>query len=266
MVATAAPLLRAWQYARVRDFRRAFTVLDRLPADTARGPIPPWLATRIAVTRATVHLLRGEIDTAAATLDRVEEKGPVWSVARAAVALAAGDRPTAVDLLTTTLGDGVTETFTAPVDGWLLMALIHLDEGQPAAACEALKRALSWPASRGTAGRSSTQDRGCDPSCTPTRTSWQATTGSALPSPVAGPPQATAPARPAGQLSSSSHSPSENAPLLNRMAQAMSIEDIAADLFLSINTIKTHQKSIYRKLSVTRRNDAVRRARELQIT
>ena len=53
--------------------------------------------------------------------------------------------------------------------------------------------------------------------------------------------------------------------MLNRMAQAMSIEDIAADLFLSINTIKTHQKSIYRKLAVARRNDAVRRARELQI-
>jgi LuxR family transcriptional regulator, maltose regulon positive regulatory protein len=32
-----------------------------------------------------------------------------------------------------------------------------------------------------------------------------------------------------------------------------------------VNTIKTHQKSIYRKLSVARRNDAVRRGRELQI-
>ena len=54
--------------------------------------------------------------------------------------------------------------------------------------------------------------------------------------------------------------------VLARMAQAMSIEDIAADLFLSVNTIKTHQRSIYRKLSVSRRNDAVRRARELGLT
>ena len=80
MVATVAPLLRAWQYARVRDFRRASAVLDRLPADAARGPLPPWLATRIAVTRATLHLLRGEIDAAAEILDQTEEKGPVWSV------------------------------------------------------------------------------------------------------------------------------------------------------------------------------------------
>jgi LuxR family maltose regulon positive regulatory protein len=53
--------------------------------------------------------------------------------------------------------------------------------------------------------------------------------------------------------------------VLARMGQAMSTEDIAVELFLSVNTIKTHQKSIYRKLSVARRNDAVRRGRELQI-
>ncbi|MGW4747542.1 helix-turn-helix transcriptional regulator [Streptomyces sp. NPDC004290] len=43
----------------------------------------------------------------------------------------------------------------------------------------------------------------------------------------------------------------------------MSTEDIAADLYVSVNTVKTHLKSVYRKLSVHRRNEAVRRAREL---
>ncbi|RBY89712.1 hypothetical protein DQ241_08600 [Blastococcus sp. TF02A-30] len=47
------------------------------------------------------------------------------------------------------------------------------------------------------------------------------------------------------------------------MAQAMSVEDIANDLFISVNTVKTHQRGIYRKLRVSRRNDAVRRARQL---
>lgn len=42
----------------------------------------------------------------------------------------------------------------------------------------------------------------------------------------------------------------------------MSTEEIAADLFLSVNTIKTHLRNIYRKLAVTRRGEAVRRARE----
>ena len=45
----------------------------------------------------------------------------------------------------------------------------------------------------------------------------------------------------------------------------MSTEEIAADLYVSVNTVKTHLKSVYRKLSVNRRNEAVRRARELDL-
>ena len=37
--------------------------------------------------------------------------------------------------------------------------------------------------------------------------------------------------------------------------------EIAADLFVSVNTVKTHQQSIYRKLGVSTRRDAVDRAR-----
>lgn len=53
--------------------------------------------------------------------------------------------------------------------------------------------------------------------------------------------------------------------VLARMALAMSVADIAADLHVSMYTVKTHQKSLYRKLSVQRANDAVRRGRQLQI-
>jgi ATP/maltotriose-dependent transcriptional regulator MalT len=51
--------------------------------------------------------------------------------------------------------------------------------------------------------------------------------------------------------------------VLARMAEAKSTDDIAAELYLSINTVRTHQKNIHRKLSVARRNDAVRRGRQL---
>jgi LuxR family maltose regulon positive regulatory protein len=44
-----------------------------------------------------------------------------------------------------------------------------------------------------------------------------------------------------------------------------STEEIAADLHVSVNTVKTHLKSIYRKLAVSRRSDAVRRARERRL-
>ncbi|MEV6839646.1 LuxR C-terminal-related transcriptional regulator [Streptomyces sp. NPDC051133] len=51
--------------------------------------------------------------------------------------------------------------------------------------------------------------------------------------------------------------------VLRRLAQMMSTQEIATDLYVSVNTVKTHLKSAYRKLGVNRRHDAVRRAREL---
>lgn len=41
------------------------------------------------------------------------------------------------------------------------------------------------------------------------------------------------------------------------------VSQIASDLFISTNTVKTHVRSIYRKLAATNRRDAVRRVREL---
>ncbi|MDY6810468.1 MAG: LuxR C-terminal-related transcriptional regulator, partial [Actinomycetota bacterium] len=41
--------------------------------------------------------------------------------------------------------------------------------------------------------------------------------------------------------------------------------EIAADLFVSVNTVKTHQQSIYRKLGVSSRRDAVDRAKECHL-
>ncbi|MFI0960202.1 LuxR C-terminal-related transcriptional regulator [Streptomyces sp. NPDC021080] len=53
--------------------------------------------------------------------------------------------------------------------------------------------------------------------------------------------------------------------VLERLAQMMSRDEIAADLHLSVNTVKTHLKSVYRKLAATRRGEAVRRARDLHL-
>jgi LuxR family maltose regulon positive regulatory protein len=47
------------------------------------------------------------------------------------------------------------------------------------------------------------------------------------------------------------------------MAALLPTEEIAASLYVSVNTVKTHVRSILRKLSAARRNEAVRRARSL---
>jgi len=51
--------------------------------------------------------------------------------------------------------------------------------------------------------------------------------------------------------------------ILRHLATLETAEDIAAELYISVNTVKTHVRSVYRKLAVTKRRAAVRRACEL---
>ncbi len=53
--------------------------------------------------------------------------------------------------------------------------------------------------------------------------------------------------------------------VLELLALMCSTEEIAAELFVSANTVKTHLKGIFRKYGVNRRVDAVRRGRELGV-
>jgi LuxR family maltose regulon positive regulatory protein len=50
--------------------------------------------------------------------------------------------------------------------------------------------------------------------------------------------------------------------VLRYLAEMLSTAEIAAAMFISVNTVRTHIRSILRKLAVSRRNQAVRRARE----
>lgn len=53
--------------------------------------------------------------------------------------------------------------------------------------------------------------------------------------------------------------------VLRFLATGMSTTEIASELCLSANTVKTHLAAIYRKLAAYRRRDAVLRARELEL-
>jgi LuxR family transcriptional regulator, maltose regulon positive regulatory protein len=59
-------------------------------------------------------------------------------------------------------------------------------------------------------------------------------------------------------------SPRETA-VLRYLPTMMSNQEIASELFVSVNTVKTHLKAIYRKLDVADRREAVRRARTLEL-
>jgi LuxR family maltose regulon positive regulatory protein len=53
--------------------------------------------------------------------------------------------------------------------------------------------------------------------------------------------------------------------ILRYLPTTLSNREIAAELFVTTNTVKTHLRSIYRKLDVARRREAVERARDLRL-
>ena len=53
--------------------------------------------------------------------------------------------------------------------------------------------------------------------------------------------------------------------VLRLLASSLSQREIGGMLFISFNTVKTHTRSIFQKLGVANRADAVARARELHL-
>ena len=53
--------------------------------------------------------------------------------------------------------------------------------------------------------------------------------------------------------------------VLQHLSGMLSTVEIATEMYISVNTVKTHLRSIYRKLSVAHRGEAVRRARQLKL-
>jgi LuxR family transcriptional regulator, maltose regulon positive regulatory protein len=53
--------------------------------------------------------------------------------------------------------------------------------------------------------------------------------------------------------------------VLRYLSSTLTNAEIAAELYLSVNTVKTYQRTLYRKLGVAGRREAVRRARSLHL-
>ena len=53
--------------------------------------------------------------------------------------------------------------------------------------------------------------------------------------------------------------------VLVHVAGMLNTAEVASEMYISVNTVKTHLRSIYRKLAATHRNEAVRRARQLEL-
>ncbi|SKB10245.1 LuxR C-terminal-related transcriptional regulator [Aeromicrobium choanae] len=77
--------------------------------------------------------------------------------------------------------------------------------------------------------------------------------------PVRRPSEPVGPTAPVEQLTE------KETEVLGHLAALLTTEEIAAEMYISVNTVRTHVRNILRKLGVSRRNAAVRIARELEL-
>ncbi|WP_328876443.1 LuxR C-terminal-related transcriptional regulator [Streptomyces sp. NBC_00287] len=211
--------------------------------------VSPWERGRTAAIVCAAHLAEGHPETAVRALLEAPDDQTAWAVESARALLAAGHPGPALELLDALPPeDGAGPAVTVPA--LLVRAQACEQAGDPDTARRILTRAL-LDARRERlrrpfldAGPWVLRLLGTGPP-EGLAEGWLLR-GRDLPGPLV-----------VEELSAREHD------VLVRLAQLMSTEEIAADLYVSVNTVKTHLKGVFRKLAVNRRTDAVRRAREL---
>ncbi len=265
-VRTASVILQALVLAveGPRSAARGSLKLCALRAAIANGPKPAgYLEVAIDSAEARVLVAAGELGQARATLASASEATsagarlhPELLVRLASVQLCDGELAQAVASLTQALASPQLHPASA-LEAWLLLALVEQARGEHAGADDALDRALALAEHEpyrdafllgGQTARELIE-----------RQAQNGTTHPALLEVLLD-----------GFAQRSSTRATLIEPLTEReqrilgyLPTMLSNAEIGAEIFVSLNTVKTHLRSVYRKLGASGRAEAVDRAREL---
>lgn len=235
------------------DTRGALEVREPV---VAAEVLSPWAEGHTALVAAAAHLAEGRPDAAAELLSAAPGDQPACTVGEARARLAEGRPRAALDLLDR-LRPGSRTGPAVTVRALLVRAEVAAASGDPAAARRLVAQALH-EARRERLRRPFVEAGGWLRPVLDTSPLRALAAGWLTP----GPPSHTGRPGPEDRPPVVEELSGRERDVLRRLDRMMSTEEIAADLCVSVNTVKTHLKSVFRKLAVNRRNDAVRRARE----
>jgi LuxR family maltose regulon positive regulatory protein len=274
MVLLAAATLAAWLAAGrpSADHAEALARLDGAVRAARKGP--PWLLEAARAARAKLMVAAGDGRAALAELGGGDRpRPPVEAVTLARLELAGGDPAAAVATVAPILdgpdGQPAVPGASLAIEASLVDAAAHQELGDRPAAARSLRRALDLAAPKGY--RRAFVEAGLpvrmllvdhlhrDPAHRDLAGALvERLRDDAVPSPPpAGP-------RPGAAVLVEPLSERERV-VLRYLPSTLSAAEIAGELYVSLNTVKTHIKNIYRKLDTNRRWDAVRRARQLKL-
>ncbi|HEX7536452.1 MAG TPA: LuxR C-terminal-related transcriptional regulator [Dermatophilaceae bacterium] len=244
--------------------------LARVAAARSEVPVPPvWLQDVLGIEEAELTIADGQPALAVQLVEGLSEPGsPEGELVLARARMASGG---AFESPASTLRSAAASLPTR-VGDWLLEATRQLAGGEELRASQALERSLRLAAPerlRRPFREASPQVRQLlrgDPQLAADN-SWlgSATLDDvhALPPPRGAEPDHR-PARPAPSALLEPLTEKERE-VLGHLAELLTTDEIAGTMFVSVNTVRTHVRNILRKLDASRRNEAVRRARELGI-
>jgi LuxR family maltose regulon positive regulatory protein len=239
----------------------ARVMLDRVPAGP---PLPAWLGHRMSLLESCACAAEG---AAQAAVDAAESAAP-RSHLDAAVALAqawlAAGNPQAARSALALPGAGAAASQYAQVEAWLVDARLSYRADDRGRGYRSLGQALRLASPEQlrlplVMGRSWIRPvLRQDPRLA---RAYQSLLQPILlgPGPAPASPPGDAPPLIVEQLSERERE------VIRYVSDMMSTAEIAAEMYISVNTVKTHLKSIYRKLSAAHRREAVRRARQLHL-
>ncbi|MDX3533049.1 LuxR C-terminal-related transcriptional regulator [Streptomyces sp. MB09-01] len=267
VVAVLAAVTAAGIAAAEGDAEASLADLRALRTAGAPVRLHSWAVAALAVAESAAQLARGDAVAALQVLDGadgadgaegVDAEGPEQVVVRARALLAAGHGDRAAEVLAgMPADDGVAAPIRARAR--LLQAELAAADGDPEEARQRLGEALGLARPEGL--RRMFTESGPwvrrilrrDPQLARLHGWLHSRTPVRAPASTAGGQQPPVVEPLSGRETE----------VLRKAAELLSTEEIAAELYLSANTVKTHLKSIYRKLSVTRRSEAVHRAQDL---
>ncbi|GIM95947.1 LuxR C-terminal-related transcriptional regulator [Paractinoplanes toevensis] len=258
MIHAAFALIRSRRLQARGELRSALTALgDAAPAPGGLAA-PAWLTRQLTLTRARLLIIMGRPDEAIEILAGLADPGADDAAVVTAAALTAGGDTDQAHEIVQPLAGAAGVAAPVSLEAWLVLATVAARRGELDDARAALRQALraATPESQ----RRAVQQVWADLR----RVLRDDDELAALYRQLQGAPAIDRPALNSGgaivvfeQLSK------REMEVLEGMAAMLPTEEIAATLYVSVNTVKTHVRSILRKLSASRRNEAVRRARAL---
>jgi LuxR family maltose regulon positive regulatory protein len=246
-----------------RALRRLRTALG----EGGAGAVPHFLAPVLLTADARLLSIRGDLDAALRALEGLDAHDAAsrvaWALCRARLELAAGRPGIALETLARARADAESAAPAQAIELCLLGAVAHAEERERMAAAARLDLALELAAVEHY--RRVFVEGGPAVQALLVESIRRGTPHRAFVGELLSSFERRAPGVEITKPELLEPLSARERAVLRYLPTLMSNTEIAGELFLSVNTVKTHLRSIYRKLGATRRRDAVERARRLEL-